>query len=133
MMTAANPRIQPTGSIRIKNLRLRCRVGLNPEEQEKRQDIVVNVTAEVNLASVLRTDRLDQSLNYRTLCKQIIERVETSQFQTLESLAGSIAELMTRTPALLSGKVQVDKPHALRFADSVSVSLNVAPEFKTDA
>ena len=39
-----------------------------------------------------------------------------------EKLAGDLLEIAMESPMALAALVEVDKPHALRFADSVSVS-----------
>ena len=44
--------------------------------------------------------------------------------QLLEALAGRILKLIMKDPKVLSATVRVDKPHALRFAKSVSVEMS---------
>lgn len=110
--------------IRIKNLRLRTFVGINPEEQEKRQDVVVNLLLDYDAIQAACSDTPEEALNYRTITKQIIDLVENSRFLLLEKLVHDILLLVLGHKAVAWAQVEVDKPHALRFADSVSLTMS---------
>jgi FolB domain-containing protein len=62
--------------IRIKNLRLRTILGVNPGERETLQDVVINVEIEVDGQKAVQTDSLAHTVNYRDLTKRIIDKVE---------------------------------------------------------
>lgn len=110
--------------IRVKNLRLRTFVGLNEEEQQKRQDVVVNIIIDYDAMRAATSDSPDHALNYRTITKQVIELVEENRFLLLEKLVHDIIQLIMEHPAADAVQVEVDKPHALRFADSVSLTMS---------
>lgn len=110
--------------IRVKNLRLRTFVGLNEEEQQKRQDVVVNIAIDYDAMRAATSDSPDHALNYRTITKQVIELVEENRFLLLEKLVHDIIQLIMEHPAADMVQVEVDKPHALRFADSVSLTMS---------
>ncbi len=113
-------------SIRIKNLRLRTFIGFNDEELEKRQDVVINVRFDYAADKAADTDEVEYAVNYRTVTKQIIALVEDGQFMLLEKLASAVLELVMENEFVRRAEVEVDKPHALRFADSVSVSMSAS-------
>lgn len=112
------------GIIRISNLRLRTIIGINDWERTTLQDVVVNIEIEAEIERAAQTDSIDDTLDYKNLTKQIIQHVEESSFQLIERLASSILDLILTLPRAVSAKVKVDKPGALRFADSVSVELS---------
>ena len=66
---------------------------------------------------------IEQALNYRTITKAIIQHVEGNSFALLERLTQEILDLVMAHPAVSYAEVEVDKPHALRFAESVSITL----------
>jgi D-erythro-7,8-dihydroneopterin triphosphate epimerase len=111
-------------TIRISNLRLRTYIGFNEEELEKRQDVVVNVRFDYAAEKASDSDDVEYAVNYKTVTKQIITLVETNKFLLLEKLTASILDLVMENTLIQFAEVQVDKPHALRFADSVSATLN---------
>ena len=109
--------------IRIKDLKLRTIIGCNGWEREKKQDITVNVTIETDASEAVRSDDLKDSVDYREITKDIIEGVEKTEFFLLERLAGFIIGVVMKNRRVSAATVEVDKPHALRFAESVSVEL----------
>lgn len=109
--------------IRIKDLKLRTIIGCNDWEREKKQNIIINIVIETIDAAAVRSDDLKDSVDYREITKRIIEAVEKTQFQLLERLAGFILDIVMKDGRIKGATVEVDKPHALRFSESVSVEL----------
>ncbi|WP_296259634.1 MULTISPECIES: dihydroneopterin triphosphate 2'-epimerase [unclassified Pseudomonas] len=109
--------------IQVKNLRLRTCVGINEQEFNNRQDVVINFTLDYVAQEAIENERIDQALNYRLLTKSLIRHVERNRFGLLERMAQELLDLLMHAPQVLSAVIEVDKPHALRFADSVSVTL----------
>ena len=107
--------------IKIKNLSLRTIIGFNDWEREKKQDVIVNAAIEFDAAGAAETDTVDYSLDYKSITKNVISEVENSSFHLLEKLADFILNIIMENENVLSATVEVDKPHSLRFAESVSV------------
>ena len=110
-------------TIRIHNLRLRTLIGFNPDERVKKQDIVVNAEISYFLEDGVFEDRVEQALNYKTITKAIIDLVEDGQFLLLEKLVGDVLDICSADASVQRASVTIEKPHALRFADSVSLTL----------
>lgn len=113
-------------TIRIKNLRLRTYIGFNDDERRKRQDVVINVRFTYRADEAAETDDVKYAVNYRTITKEIIRTVEKGRFMLLERLAADVLELVMADERVASAEVEVDKPHALRFSDSVSAFLSAS-------
>lgn len=109
--------------INITNLRLRTFIGFNPEEQEKQQDIVINAEIHYPANKLCLNDDVENALNYKNIAKGIIKHVESGRFLLLEKLVSDVLEICHEHEWVTFAKVKIDKPHALRFADSVSLSL----------
>jgi FolB domain-containing protein len=108
--------------IRIKNLRLRAIVGINPWEREQTQEVVLNVELEFDGAKAAASDRIEDTVDYKRLKRQIMQEVEASQYFLIEKLAARVLEIVRAESLVTRATVEIDKPSALRFADSVSVS-----------
>ena len=106
---------------RIKNLRLRTIIGIFDWERKNRQDVVLNIELEFDGRKAAESDDIEDTVDYKTLTKRIISEVEQSQFYLLEKLANHVLKIIMENPNVLRAVVEVDKPHALRFADSVSI------------
>lgn len=108
-------------TITIKNLRLRTIVGVEDFERKNKQNVVVNISIESDAGLAIAGDDIDQACDYKTITKKIIEVVEHSTFYLLEKLTDRVLQLVMEHPRVTAATVEIDKPHALRFADSVSV------------
>jgi FolB domain-containing protein len=109
--------------IEIKDLLLRCIIGINAEERRDRQDILVNIVIWTDFHKAASSDDVRDTVNYRTITKRIIEHVENSQYYLLETLAERIAGICLEDGQVRKAEVTVDKPGALRFARSVGVRI----------
>lgn len=109
--------------IEIKDLLLRAVVGINDWEREKKQDVLVNIVLFTDLQAAASSDDVTQTVNYRSLTKNVIDHVESSARYTVEALAGDIARLCLAQPGVERVRVRVEKPGALRFARSVGVEI----------
>jgi FolB domain-containing protein len=112
-------------TVKIKDLALRCVIGLNDWERRKKQDVLINIEFEFDAARAVADDNGELTVDYKTITKRVITGVEGSSFQLLESLANLVLNLVMESPGVLRATVEVDKPHSLRFADSVSVRFSV--------
>ena len=111
-------------TIRIKNLRLRTYIGIKDDEINNKQDVVINVKIHYPAEQATSSDNMDDALNYRTITKRIISLVENNRFSLLEKLTSDVLEIASEHKWVTYAEVEVDKPHALRFADSVSLCLS---------
>lgn len=108
--------------IRIKNLRLRTYIGIKEEEIKNKQDVVINVKIEYDASKAKDTDNMDDALNYKVITKRIIKLVEDNRFYLLEKMTADVLAIAAEHPWVKRAEVEIDKPHALRFSDSVSLT-----------
>lgn len=109
--------------IRIKNLLVRTIIGFNPEERVNRQDVIINLQIEVDVGRAVRTDHPDEIYNYKAITKTVITFVSDSKYNLLEKLTYEVLQLVMKDERVIWAKVEIDKPHALRFSESVSIEL----------
>jgi len=109
--------------IRVKDLRVRTYIGIKEEEILNKQDVLINLTILYPAGDAVQVNDIDHALNYRTITKAIIAHVEENRFALLERLTQELLDLVMANPSVHYAEVEVDKPHALRFAESVSIAL----------
>ena len=107
--------------IRIKNLALKTVVGVNAWERQEAQEVVINIEIEFDGDRAAETDALEETIDYKKIKQKILAYVESSRCLLLESLARRVMNILLEDSRVLRAAVEVDKPKALRFADSVSV------------
>ena len=109
--------------IHIKDLLLRCIVGIYEEERRDKQDVIINITLYADLRRAGQSDNIRDSVDYKAVKKKVVALVQQSSFLLVEALAESIAKACLEPPAVRRVRVQVEKPGALRFARTVGVEI----------
>ncbi|MFC1666051.1 dihydroneopterin triphosphate 2'-epimerase [Pseudomonadota bacterium] len=112
-----------TAAINVRNLRLRTYIGFNEEERVKQQDVVINIEINYTMNKGVLNDKIEAALNYKTITKKVIKHVEQGHFLLVEKLAYDVLVICSDHPDINHVRVIIDKPYALRFADSVSLTL----------
>ena len=109
--------------IRITDLSLKTIIGIFDWERKRKQKVVINVELEFNASKAVKTDNVDDTVDYKVITKKIIQHVGESKYFLLEKMAGSVLKIVLEDQRVKWAKVRIDKPGALRFARSVSVEL----------
>lgn len=107
----------------IKDLLVRCVLGLSDEERREKQDVLIDIVLFVDLAKAGRSDRFEDTVDYRALKKDVLAAAESSQFHLAEALAERLADVCLTHGSVDRVQVTVEKPGALRFARSVAVEI----------
>lgn len=109
--------------IRIHDLLVRCILGINDSERRERQDVVINLSIYTDLRGPGKSDRIEDTVDYRSLKKRVLAMAESSQYFLVEALADAVAELCLGQQGVQQVGVRIEKPNALRFARSVAVEI----------
>lgn len=107
--------------IRITDLKLKAIIGINPWERTTKQVVIVNLQLDYDASKAAKSDDIKDTIDYKALKKKIIDLIKGSKFFLLEKLVDEVLILVLREPKVRKATVRIDKPRALRFAQSVSV------------
>lgn len=111
-------------TIKIKNLRVRTIIGVNDWERETEQDIIINAKIKYDATAAITSDQIDQALDYKTMTKKLITAAGGQACYLIETLADHLLKVILDHPRVKEAKIEIDKPKALRYADSVSITLS---------
>lgn len=110
--------------IHITNIEAQGFLGIKPEEQMHRQTIRVNVVLWADTAPAAVSDDIADAVNYRTVTKAIIAHVEAGRPLLVERLVQELADICLATDRRITEvEVSVEKPEALRQAESVGITI----------
>ena len=109
--------------ILISDLLVRCIIGLREEERRNKQDVLINISLGVDLRKAGSSDSVEDSVDYRSLNKEVVKMAEASNFHLVEALAEAVAGICLKHPMVREAWVRVEKPGALRFTRTVGVEL----------
>jgi FolB domain-containing protein len=107
----------------IKNLLARGIIGVNDWERKRAQNILINITLFTDTHRAAETDNLNDCVNYSTMSKKVLAHAESVNRLTVEALANDLAKLCLEEKGVEKVVVRVEKPGAVRFAESVGVEI----------
>lgn len=97
----------------LKGLSFQTLIGVLDQEKLQPQTVELDVVLQTMPLLACQTDHLNQTISYADVFEQIRETVETSRFELVERLAGSVAEtLLCSHDRLMAVDVTVRKPQA---------------------
>jgi dihydroneopterin aldolase len=110
-----------TDTVFLHELKVETIIGLWDWERKIRQTVSIDLEMGADIRRAAQTDSIDDTLNYKTVAKQVQQLVADSEFQLVETLAEKIAELVLTEFAISWIQVRVSKPGAIRGAGDVGV------------
>jgi FolB domain-containing protein len=109
--------------IHIRGLEVWCIIGINEDERLKEQKIIVNVRLAVDTRRASETDDIADTVDYKSLKNELMDYTLNSSFGLLEALAERLANICLRYKGVSGVRLSIDKPGALRHAESVAVEI----------
>jgi dihydroneopterin aldolase len=95
--------------VELHGLELFGRHGVEPEERERGQHFVFDVSFELGEETL--SDEIDDTVDYRDVARTVREVSDGRQFALLETLAAAVAdEVLARFAAVQRVRVRVRKP-----------------------
>ena len=113
----------PGDRIYVNNLKVFCTIGTKAEEREKKQEITINVVLDTDLRRACDSDDIEDTVNYGTVCSRLTAKAETSAYFLIEALAQHLAECCLNFSGVSGVRVRIDKPGAIKNADSAAVEI----------
>jgi len=107
----------------IKDLLVRGIIGINPDERERLQDILINITIFIDTRRAAETDNLEYSVSYSDLARKIKSHAEQAARLTVEALAHDLADICLQENGVEKVIVRVEKPEAVKFTRSVGIEI----------
>lgn len=111
-------------SIRIRDLTVSCIIGIEPKERVQKQEVCINLTLQCDLARAAASDDIAHAVDYKTIRDKVVEFVEKSDFNLIETLAARVASLCLEDRRIMAVTVCLDKPGALTRTRSVAVEIH---------
>lgn len=111
--------------ILVRGLRVFGRHGVHAAEREVGGHFVVDVAAELDLAEAGRTDRLEATLDYGPLVRDVRRIVAEESYALIEALAERIAARVLEDPRVAAATVRVTKERLPIDAEIEGVAVEI--------
>lgn len=96
-------------------------IGAYDWEHSIKQRLVFNIEMEWDLAQAVAEDNVAFCLNYAEVSQKILDFVENTPFQLVETVAHRVADLIQTEFGVAALKIELHKPKAVAQANSVGV------------
>ncbi|HKT33026.1 MAG TPA: dihydroneopterin aldolase [Gammaproteobacteria bacterium] len=113
----------PADTVFIRDLRVPTVVGIFDWERRIQQTVVLDLDMSADISRAARSDRIEDTLDYKAVAKRVTQFVSAAQYQLVETLAEEIAGLIIREFRVAHVKVTLHKPGAVSGSRSVGVSI----------
>ena len=105
----------------ISDLKVDTVIGIYDWERRIRQTVSLDLEMAADISRAAASDHIDDALNYKAIGKRIIQYIEDSDFQLVETLAERVAQLVLEEFGVAWLKLLLSKPGALRGSRDVGV------------
>lgn len=107
----------------IRGLKARTIVGIFEWERRLPQSIMLDIEMATDTRPAADSDSIDDALDYKRVAKAVVQHVEESRFQLVESLADSIARRILQDFDVAAVELTLNKHGALSDAADVGIRI----------
>jgi dihydroneopterin aldolase len=105
----------------IQGLKIDTVIGIYDWERKIRQNIVLDIEMSTDIRATSKTDHIDQALDYKAVSKRLIDFVQNSEYQLVETLAEKITQIVLQEFEVTWIKLTLNKGEVLTGAQGVGV------------
>ena len=110
-----------TDRVFIEDLRVETVIGIFDWEREIKQAVSIDLEMAFDIHPAAETDAIADTLDYKAVAKRLIQFIETSEFQLVESLAERCANIVLDDFPVNWLRLRLSKPGAVRGSSAVGV------------
>jgi len=105
----------------IRDLQVETIIGIFDWERKIKQTVSIDIEMATDIAKAAKSDHIDDALNYKAVGKRVIQLVEESEYQLIETMVETIAQIILKEFNVNWLRLRVSKPGALRGAKDVGI------------
>ncbi len=105
----------------IHDLQIETVIGIYDWERKIRQTVSLDLEMASDVAKAAANDDIDDALSYKSVAKRLIEFVERSEYELVETLAEQVCRIVRDEFGVPWVRLTLHKPGAVRGSKSVGV------------
>jgi len=107
--------------IYLSDLKIETIIGIYEWERKVKQTVSLELQMAADIRKSAETDTIDDTLDYKAVAKRLIDFVEASNYQLVETLAEKITKIVLTEFNVPWVKLKLSKPGAIRGAKDVGI------------
>jgi dihydroneopterin aldolase len=116
--------------IEVRGLSVYTHHGVGEAEREVGQRLVLDVALELDSCEATATDRLEDTIDYGEVTREVAALAQARSYRTLESLCAAIADHLvdSHSPASVTVRAAKPEPPIALAVEQVAVAVSRAPD-----
>ncbi|MDE1164433.1 MAG: FolB domain-containing protein [Pseudomonas sp.] len=115
--------ISSLARLEINNLSMRGYIGVHEDEMRYKQELRISLSLVYDAGQAIANNDVDAAVDYQRVVDALMPHVENERFALLERLAQELLNKVMDFHAIRFARIKVERLLALRFTESVAVSL----------
>ena len=108
--------------LQIKALSVKTHIGVHAWEERILQQLLIDIVLHTDVTAC--HDNLANTIDYDQLCQKVTQHLESNTFTLIETVAEQIAVLIKKEFHVDQLTVSVSKPHAVKNASNVCITIH---------
>ena len=108
-------------TIFLRDLEIDATIGIFEWEKRIKQKVRIDLEMAADIAKAAASDSIEDTLDYKAISKRIIQFVEDSSYELIETLIEKIAEILLQEFNIPWVRVTLSKPGAVRGSRDVGI------------
>ena len=108
-------------TIFLRDLEVDATIGIFEWEKRIKQKVRIDLEMGADISKAASTDRIEDTLDYKAIAKRVVQFVEDSRYELIETLIEKVAEILLQEFNIPWVRVTMSKPGAVRGSRDVGV------------
>ncbi len=110
-------------TIFLRDLEMDATIGVYEWEKRIRQKVCINLEMATDITPAATSHSIDDTLDYKAVAKRIVQFVEASHYELIESLIEKVAAMLIQEFDIPWLRITISKPRAVRGARDVGITI----------
>ena len=110
-------------TIFLRDLEIDATIGIFDWEKRIKQKVRIDLEMATDISKAAASDSIDDALDYKAISKRVVQFVEESRYELIETLIEKVAEILLKEFNIPWVRVTVSKPGAVRGSRDVGITI----------
>ncbi len=110
-------------TIFLRDLEINATIGIFEWEKRIKQKVRIDLEMGTDIAKAAASDAIEDTLDYKSISKRIIQFVEDSRYELIETMIEKVSEILINEFNIPWVRVTISKPGAVRGSRDVGITI----------
>ncbi|QMU62139.1 MAG: dihydroneopterin aldolase [Gammaproteobacteria bacterium] len=110
-------------TIFLRDLEINATIGIFEWEKRIKQKVRIDLEMATDITKAAASDAIENTLDYKAISKRIIQFVEDSRYELIETLIEKVSEILLKEFDVSWTRVTISKPGAVRGSRDVGITI----------